>query len=105
MTDLTNTYRFSYESEYDDDGAQYGYPKEKSVEMTVSHSSDTEWTAVMLDFADFLSGIYGYDVKEKLRFVNNHGYFSTRAADYSIEIPDAQQELDLEKYDEDKEWS
>jgi hypothetical protein len=105
MSDLTNTYRFSFESEYDDEGTQYGYPKQKSMEMTVSHSSDTEWTSVMLDFADFLSGVYGYDIKDKLRFVNNYGYFSTRAAEYSIENPDTQQELDFEKSDEDKEWS
>ena len=105
MKDLTNTYRFSYESEYDDDGAQYGYPKEKSVEMTVSHSSDTEWTAVMLDFADFLSGVYGYDVKNKLRFIDYHGYLMSRTAEYSIENPDAQQELNLDNSDEDKEWS
>jgi len=31
MSGLTNTYRFSYESEYDDEGTQYGYPKEKSM--------------------------------------------------------------------------
>jgi hypothetical protein len=29
----------------------------------------------------------------------------SRAAEYSIENPDTQQELDLEKSDEDKEWS
>jgi uncharacterized protein YydD (DUF2326 family) len=105
MSGLTNTYRFSYESEYDDEGTQYGYPKQKSMEMTVSHFSDTEWTAIMLDFADFLSGIYGYDVKNKLRFIDHHGYMLSRAAEYSIENPDTQQELDLEKSDEDKEWS
>jgi len=35
---------------------------------------DTQWTTLIIKFADFLSAQYGYDVKEKIVFVNDFVY-------------------------------
>ena len=56
----------------------------------------------MLDFADFLSGVYGYDIKNKIRFID-YGGCSTRAQEYSIDSPE-QAEFKFGKSD-DEEWS
>lgn len=97
-----NTYRFSFESGYDDGEDSYGYSKQRSIQFEVTHEDDVEWTSVMLDFADFLSSIYGYDVKDKLRFVD-YGGCSARAQEYSIDP--TQSEFKFEKSDKDEEWS
>jgi hypothetical protein len=93
-----NTYRFSFESGYDNRDDGYGYPKQRTVEVSVSHDETAEWTSVMLDFADFLSSIYGYDVKNKLRFVD-YGGGSVRAQEYSIDPSQSEFKFD------DEEWS
>lgn len=97
-----NTYRFSFESGYDNGDDTYGYAKQRSIETEVTHEDNVEWTSVMLDFADFLSGVYGYDIKNKIRFID-YGGCSTRAQEYSIDSKE-QAEFKFEKSD-DEEWS
>lgn len=96
-----NTYRFSFESGYDNGDDTYGYAKQRSIEVEVTHEDNVEWTSVLLDFADFLSGIYGYDIKDKIRFID-YGGCCVRAQQYSIASP--QSEFKFEKSD-DEEWS
>ena len=33
---------------------------------------DVQWTTLIVKFADFLSSHYGYDVKEKIAFINDY---------------------------------
>lgn len=33
--------------------------------------SDTQWTDLIIKFADFLNAQYGYDVKEKIAFISD----------------------------------
>ncbi len=94
-----NTYRFSFESGYDNGDDTYGYAKQRSIETEVTHEDNVEWTSVLLDFADFLSGIYGYDVKDKIRFVG-YGGCCIRAQQYSIDSP--QSEFKFEKSDDEE---
>ena len=35
---------------------------------------DTQWTELIIKFADFLNAQYGYDVKEKIVFLNDFGF-------------------------------
>ena len=34
---------------------------------------DTQWTQLIIKFADFLNAQYGYDVKEKIVFISDFG--------------------------------
>ena len=36
---------------------------------------DTQWTTLIVKFADFLNAQYGYDVKEKLVFISDYPSF------------------------------
>ena len=33
---------------------------------------DTQWTTLIIKFADFLNAQYGYDVKEKIAFISDY---------------------------------
>ena len=35
---------------------------------------DTQWTSLIIKFADFLNAQYGYDVKEKIAFICDYGF-------------------------------
>jgi predicted RNA-binding protein with PIN domain len=35
---------------------------------------DTQWTELIIKFADFLNAQYGYDVKEKIVFLSDYGF-------------------------------
>jgi hypothetical protein len=35
---------------------------------------DTQWTELIIKFADFLNAQYGYDVKEKIVFLSDFGF-------------------------------
>ena len=35
---------------------------------------DIQWMDLIIKFADFLNAQYGYDVKEKIAFISDHGY-------------------------------
>ena len=46
----------------------------------------TSWTELMLKFADFLSGQYGYEIAEKVRFITD--YPLGRDEEYAISTQD-----------------
>ena len=35
---------------------------------------DTQWTELIIKFADFLSAQYGYEVKEKITFISDYDF-------------------------------
>jgi hypothetical protein len=52
--------------------------------MRVCYEDDTAWTSPLLDFAEFLSTIYGYDVREKIRFLDKYGVSDFRSEQYTL---------------------
>ena len=75
-------FTFTFEApERDDNGP---YPSSKDVTMRVSYDDDTAWTSPLLDFAEFLSTIYGYDVREKIRFLDKYGVSDFRSEQYTL---------------------
>ena len=67
---------------------------------------DTQWTTLIIKFADFLNAQYGYDVKEKIVFLSDYGFndswsvvgertITTEAYNKAKEIDSTQEELDL----------
>ena len=69
---------------------------------------DTQWTELIVKFADFLNAQYGYDVKEKIVFLSDFGYHDqwsvvgertvTRAAyELAKEIDAKQEEMDFDE--------
>lgn len=52
-----NHYTFSYE-DYEDD---------RRITVNRSFPSDGTWHGILQEFVDFLSGVYGYDVSNKVR--------------------------------------
>jgi predicted RNA-binding protein with PIN domain len=69
---------------------------------------DTQWTELIIKFADFLNAQYGYDVKEKIVFLSDYGYhdqwtvvgertITTAAYKLAKEIDEKQEELDFEE--------
>ena len=69
---------------------------------------DTQWTELIIKFADFLNAQYGYDVKEKIVFLSDYGYhdqwtvvgertITTAAYNLAKEIDEKQEELDFEE--------
>jgi predicted RNA-binding protein with PIN domain len=69
---------------------------------------DTQWTELIIKFADFLNAHYGYDIKEKIVFLSDYGYhdqwtvvgertITTAAYNLAKEIDEKQEELDFEE--------
>ena len=70
--------------------------------------NDTEWTQLIVKFADFLSAQYGYEVKEKIVFLSDYGYhddwsvvgsrtITTSSYNLAKEIDDKQEEMDFDE--------
>ncbi len=57
----TNRYHFEYTSEEGVEGST-GFPAFKNVETTVHFDDGETWKAVMDEFVNFLSSIYGYQI-------------------------------------------
>lgn len=58
-------YSFSYSSsEYPNTGGSYPVRTSASKDVTISDQS--AWPVVLREFATFLSGIYGYDITQKV---------------------------------------
>jgi hypothetical protein len=56
----------------------FSYTNEKTSKSTFkSYEEGVMWSEVLNDFVDYLSYVYGYDIKEKVRvespFWNKHG--------------------------------
>lgn len=60
----TNTYAFSYNSATNEDLPQY--PVQTHLNKVVSLDQDATWMMALREFLDFLSCIYGYDIKGKV---------------------------------------
>jgi hypothetical protein len=69
---------------------------------------DTQWTELIIKFADFLNAHYGYDIKEKIVFLSDYGFndqwsvvgertITTNAYKLAKEIDEKQEELDFEE--------
>jgi hypothetical protein len=67
---------------------------------------DTQWTELIVKFADFLNAQYGYDVKEKIVFLSDYGYndqwsvigertITTEAYQLAKAIDEKQEEMDF----------
>ena len=67
---------------------------------------DTQWTELIVKFADFLNARYGYDVKEKIVFLSDYGFhdewtvvgertITTEAYKLAKDIDDKQEEMDF----------
>jgi hypothetical protein len=67
---------------------------------------DTQWTDLIVKFADFLNAQYGYDVKEKIVFLSDYGYndqwsvvgertITTEAYKLAKAIDEKQEEMDF----------
>lgn len=59
-----NLYTFTYDSAYEEDPV--GFPLQSSSNKRVVVSDEQPWPVVMREFANFMSGIYGYNITEKL---------------------------------------
>lgn len=80
-----NTYTFMY-SEQPEQDHEGPYALQKRASHTCIYSDDVSWTTPLLDFAQFLSGIYGYDIVRKIRFDDPLGTIKccSRAGEYSL---------------------
>ena len=69
---------------------------------------DTQWTTLIIKFADFLNAQDGYDVKEKIVFLSDYGFHDewsvigsrtiTHAAyELAKEIDNKQEEMDFDE--------
>lgn len=64
------------------DMAQPGaFPVQTSSQKSITMSDDVSWPAIVREFTNFLSGIYGYDISAKV-FVQDVDW-QTGQADYS----------------------
>jgi hypothetical protein len=69
---------------------------------------DTQWTTLIIKFADFLNAQYGYDVKEKIVFLSDYGFhdqwsvvgertITTGAYEAAKSFDSAQEEMDFDE--------
>jgi hypothetical protein len=63
---------------------------------------DTQWTTLIIKFADFLNAQYGYDVKEKIVFLSDYGFHDEWSVIGSRTITHAAYEL-AKQTDKDQE--
>jgi len=72
--------------------------------------ADTQWTELIVKFADFLNAQYGYEIKEKIVFLNDYGFhdqwtvvgertITTAAYEAAKNFDSAQEEMDFDEDD------
>lgn len=59
------------------------FPVQTSSQKSITMSDGTAWPAIVREFANFLSGIYGYDIASKLLIEEWDGDHS-RLTDYGV---------------------
>jgi hypothetical protein len=64
-----------------DRGEIGGFPLQTSSQKSITMSDETAWPAIVREFTNFLSGIYGYDISAKV-FVQDVNW-ETGEAEYS----------------------
>ena len=68
--------------------------------------ADTQWTELIVKFADFLNAQYGYNIKEKIVFLNDYGFhdawtvvgertITTAAYEVAKDFDSQQEEMDF----------
>ncbi len=58
----------------DDDRVRYTFSyqsDDRSIDTTIHMNEDEVWGEVITHFLDFLSGVYGYDIKQFVDYKNN----------------------------------
>lgn len=60
-----SNYTFSYFSGNQDD-CEGEFPRAKSINTNVEFDDASAWDAVLREFLDFLSSIYGYDISKSV---------------------------------------
>jgi len=64
-------YTFYYFDEHEDNGP---YPKSTDVRKEIDFGDGADpWTPVLYEFCNFLSGIYGYNITERV-FVESYNF-------------------------------
>ena len=69
---------------------------------------DTQWTTLIIKFADFLNAQYGYDVKEKIVFLSDYGFhdqwsvvgsrtITQQSYEIAKELDSRQEEMDFDE--------
>ena len=72
--------------------------------------ADTQWTELIIKFADFLNAQYGYNIKEKIVFLSDYGFhdewtvvgertITTAAYEAAKNFDSAQEEMDFNEDD------
>lgn len=59
------------------------FPVQTSSQKSITMADGTAWPAIVREFANFLSGIYGYDIASKLLIEEWDGDHS-RPTDYGV---------------------
>ena len=70
---------------------------------------DTQWTTLIIKFADFLNAQYGYDVKEKIVFLSDYGFhdqwsvvgsrtITQQSYEIAKELDSRQEEMDFDEW-------
>lgn len=77
---MNHQYHFSYISSHNE---VTEYPVQTNQTKTIYVSEDSAWPVVMREFANFMSGIYGYDITEKLLIEEWNGDHA-RLNDYGV---------------------
>ena len=83
-------YYFSFNFE-DASGDNSGpYAEKRWLTKTVEYPDDISWTSPLLDFVDMLSEVYGYDISQKIRFLDKSGVISLcpRASEFIVKKSD-----------------
>lgn len=60
-----------------------GFPLQTSSQKSITMDDGQAWPAIVREFANFLSGIYGYDITSKLLIEEWDGDHS-RLTDYGV---------------------
>lgn len=63
---MNHVYQFQFQSAYDESNADGGFPVASNAQKSITVSDDSAWPVIMREFANFLSGIYGYNITEKV---------------------------------------
>ena len=70
---------------------------------------DTQWTTLIIKFADFLNAQYGYDVKENIVFLSDYGFhdqwsvigsrtITRQSYELAKELDSRQEEMDFDEW-------
>lgn len=80
MNEVYVNYGFSYNMV---DAEAINYPKQRSEQKNITVTEDQTWPVIMREFANFMSGIYGYDITSKLLIEEWDGDH-VRLSDYGV---------------------